>query len=67
MGLRGRGRRRNGRIRSSHRGEGDVGGVWEGFDNEMEDENEKDVGVDGTDGGEVGIDSRGINLLIRAG
>ena len=35
------GGRKSGRVESSHRGggeEGEVGGVWEGFDDEVEDE-----------------------------
>ena len=62
---------------------GKVGGVWEGFDDQVEDEkeqrekerkdeNEEDDSVDGGDGGvgggwEVGIDRRRVNLPIRGG
>ena len=38
LDLRGTGRRRRGRVESSHRAEKDVGGVWEAFDDEVDDE-----------------------------
>ena len=64
-----RGRRRRGRVRSSHKR------VFEVFDYEVEDEEEQEKegikdkneegGVDGGDKDEVQIDRKGVNLPIR--
>ena len=55
-------------------GMGEVGGVWEGVDDEVEDEkeeingdNDDDDCVDGGNGGEEGIERRGVDLPIRGG
>ena len=50
----------------------EIGGVWEGFDNEVEDEyeqeernNEKDDGEDGGEERDLGINRKGVNLPIN--